>query len=450
MIRAGMMAAVFLGWSVAAAAQPATQGLDALLKEVRDAASQGAELNREREARFLRDRGEQAEMLRRADAERRTAETRIAAVRRQFDAQQKEIQALQLQLRDNVGELDQMYAGIRAVAADLRGLAADSLITAQRPESLDLLDQLATGRELPGIPELESLWVALLEQVTESGRAVRFDADIIDASGQPRSAEVVRVGPFTAFSGGDYLVLDEQARLIALPRQPGGGAQRLARKFSETDSGVASILVDPSRGALLLVEGEKPDLRERIAQGGAVGAVILAIGAIGVLIALGQLGYLARTGASMRRQLGALRTPKLDNPLGRVLASLQDEAAGEEDPELVELRLSEAVLRETPRLERAQSVIKLFAAVAPLLGLLGTVTGMIATFQAITVFGTGDPKLMAGGISQALVTTVLGLVVAIPLLFVNSILNSRSRVLIQMLDEQSAVLLAQRLEARRG
>lgn len=441
---------ILLGLLLAPAAGAQTpQGLDALLREVQASAQQGAQINREREERFLRERNQRQELLRQAEAERRAAEQRIAAVRRQFEAQQKEITELKGRLRDTVGELDQMYAGIRATAADLRALAADSLITAQSPEALELLDTLASGRELPGIPELEALWVALLEQLTESGRSVRFPAEVVGADGRRRQTEVVRIGPFTAMADGEYLVLDEQARLVALPRQPGGAAQRLARSFPRAREGLAEALIDPSRGSLLLVEGEKPDLRERVGQGGVVGLVILLIGAVGVLIALGQGLYLLRTGRAMRAQLKQLGTPRNDNPLGRVLGSLAGET-NVDDPELLELKLSEAVLRETPRLERAQSILKLFAAVAPLLGLLGTVTGMIATFQAITVFGTGDPKLMAGGISQALVTTVLGLVVAIPLLFLNALLATRSRVLIQTLDEQSAVLLAQRLEGRGG
>ncbi|ULQ45667.1 MotA/TolQ/ExbB proton channel family protein [Flagellatimonas centrodinii] len=444
----GMMVVALLA-TPAQAQTASVEGLDALLREVQSAAAEGRTLNREREARFLRDKNEQAAMLREAEADKRKADARIATVRQRFEAQQREVQALKTQLRDNVGELDQMYAGIRQAAGDLRALAADSLITAQNPTRLELLDQLASGRELPGIPELEQLWVTLLEQMTESGRSVRFEAPIVNAEGLSRTAEVVRVGTFTAFADGEYLVLDEQARLVALPRQPSRSLRGLAADFSETQQGAAPVLIDPSRGALLSVEADKPDLLERVQQGGAVGYVILVLGLIGVLIAVGQLLYLIRTGSRMRRQAGQLDQPRQDNPLGRVLATFRDDAGGDDDPELLELRLSEAVLRETPSIERAQSILKLFAAVAPLLGLLGTVTGMIATFQAITVFGTGDPKLMAGGISQALVTTVLGLVVAIPLLFVNSLLNGRSRVLIQVLDEQSAVLLAQRLEGRR-
>ncbi|WP_052378686.1 MotA/TolQ/ExbB proton channel family protein [Polycyclovorans algicola] len=420
--------------------------LNALLREVEEAARQGGEINREREARFVRQRSEQQTLLREAEAEQKSAQARIDAIREDFEAQQEEIQALKAQLRDNVGELDQMYAGIRQTASDLRGTASESLITAQTPERLDLLDRLADGRELPEIDDLEALWITLLEQAVEAGRSVRFDADVVQPDGDAQRQSVVRVGPFTAMSQGRYLSLDGDGRLIALPQQPSWAWTRTASAFEEAESGTELAMIDPSRGSLLRVEGERPDLLERIRQGGAVGLLILVIGFIGIVIALVQWRYLATAGSRMRRQLADRENPKPNNPLGRLLLTFSNDTAPPQDAELIELRLSESVLKETPRIERAQSLVKLFAAVAPLLGLLGTVTGMIATFQAITVFGTGDPKLMAGGISQALVTTVLGLVAAIPLLFLNSLLVARAKVLIQMLDEASAVMLADRME----
>ncbi len=421
--------------------------LNALLREVEQAARQGGEINREREARFLRDRSKQQALLREAEAEQKQAQARIDAIRKRFEAQQQEIQALKTQLRDNVGELDQMYAGIRQTASDLRSTASESLITAQTPERLDLLDRLAERSELPEIGDLEALWVTMLEQAVEAGRSVRFDAQVVRPDGVGQTQSVVRVGPFTAMSDGEYLSLDADGRLVALPQQPSWGWARTASAFEAADPGVVvPVMIDPSRGTLLKVEGERPDLLERIRQGGAVGFLILVIGFIGIVIALVQWRYLSSAGGRMRRQQADRANPKPNNPLGRLLLTFSDDAAPTDDPELVELRLSEAVLKETPRIERAQSLVKLFAAVAPLLGLLGTVTGMIATFQAITVFGTGDPKLMAGGISQALVTTVLGLVAAIPLLFLNSLLVARAKVLIQMLDEESAVMLADRME----
>ena len=122
-------------------------------------------------------------------------------------------------------------------------------------------------------------------------------------------------------------------------------------------------------------------------------------------------------------------------------------AAGDE-AEVVELRISEAVLKELPPIERYQSLIKLVVAAGPLLGLVGTVLGMIETFQSITESGSSDPKLMAAGIGKAMIATVLGLGIAIPLLFINSALASRSKRIIQILDEQSTGLLAETLEAR--
>ncbi|MCP4045074.1 MAG: MotA/TolQ/ExbB proton channel family protein, partial [Gammaproteobacteria bacterium] len=130
--------------------------------------------------------------------------------------------------------------------------------------------------------------------------------------------------------------------------------------------------------------------------------------------------------------------------LGRIMLAAAD--APSETDDLLLLKIDEAILAEIPALERGTGLIKLLAATAPLLGLLGTVTGMIVTFQSISLFGTGDPKLMAGGISQALVTTVLGLVVAIPLLFGHNLVASLSRSLVQRLDEQSAGMLARTME----
>jgi biopolymer transport protein ExbB len=114
-----------------------------------------------------------------------------------------------------------------------------------------------------------------------------------------------------------------------------------------------------------------------------------------------------------------------------------------DNPELAELRISEAVLREVPRLERFQGFLRLAVAAGPLLGLVGTVIGMIITFRAIVASGSSDPKLMAHGIGQAMIATVLGLGIAIPLLFINSGLAALSHGVTQILDEQSHSLLAE-------
>ncbi|WP_248679637.1 MotA/TolQ/ExbB proton channel family protein [Sinimarinibacterium sp. CAU 1509] len=429
-------------------------GLDALLKQVREGQADAAKLNREREQRFLRNKSEQAALQSKAEAELATAKAQADQARRGYDVTQREIAALRTQLQERAGDYTQVNAAVRQLAGDFRAVAADSLVTAQVPERMAFLDEMASSSDLPSVTDLETLWFRLQEEMTEGGKVARFSTEIVDEQGVRKKADVVRVGEFTAIADGRYLVPGSEGTLLtAVPRQPGGSLQRIARNFvdADADEKVAPVLIDPSRGSLLTIEGEKPDLFERIRQGGVVGYVIIVIGLSGVALALGQMLYLERVGRRMRAQLSAVNTPSHDNPLGRVLGVFRDDhSAQDDDPELLELRLSEAVLREMPALERAQSILRLFAAAAPLLGLLGTVTGMIVTFQTITIFGTGDPKLMADGISQALVTTVLGLVAAIPLLFINALLATRARGLVQILDEQSAGLLAQRLEAARA
>jgi biopolymer transport protein ExbB len=279
----------------------------------------------------------------------------------------------------------------------------------------------------------------------------RFESKIVDANGAPTTAEVVRIGSFIAMSEGRYLnYLPSVGALGVLPRQPGGELTGFTNALQRAESGYVKAAVDPSRGVLLTLIVQRPNLRERIEKGEAVGYVILFVGALGMLLAIYQTLFLLRTRWAVRRQLGALDAPRPDNPLGRVLGAIQpDPNTIEEDAEMVELRISEAVLREVPRLERFQAFLRLAVAAGPLLGLIGTVIGMIITFQSITESGSSDPRLMANGISQAMIATVLGLSIAVPLLFVNAGLASMSRGVVQILDEQSTGMLAESLERQR-
>jgi biopolymer transport protein ExbB len=213
--------------------------------------------------------------------------------------------------------------------------------------------------------------------------------------------------------------------------------------------GYVRSVVDPSRGVLLALYVQRPDFFERIEKGEAVGYVIIAVGVVGALCALYQFVYLIRVRLAVGRQLRRLDRPTTDNPLGRVLASFAgDPARIEEEAEVAELRISEAVLRELPALERFQGFLRLAVAAGPLLGLIGTVIGMIITFQSITESGSSDPKLMAHGIGQAMIATVLGLGIAIPLLFANAALGSLSDGVTQVLDEQSTGILAELVERK--
>lgn len=425
--------------------------LDTLLEEVRKGQQQAIQINEEREARFLRNKNQQEELLARARRELAAVKRDVNAQKAEFDKAAKEIAELKKELEEQTGDLDELFGVIRTTAGDARAIVRDSLTAPQIERREEFLADLADSQRPVNLRKLEGLWFALQQEMTESGRVVTFDAPVVDAEGATRRQPVTRIGVFTAISDGQYLnYVPESGQLQVLARQPGGSAQALARAFEDADSRTARMIVDPTRGSLLALLVERPSLAERVRQGKEVGYVIIGLGILGVILAIYQTLYLWLVGGKMRRQLKNIDQPRDNNPLGRVLGMVDAQDSSEDDLETLELKLDEAVIRETPKLERMLGLLKLLAGVAPLMGLLGTVTGMIATFQSITLFGTGDPKLMAGGISQALVTTVLGLVVAIPLLFLHSLLAARSRSLIRILDEQAAGLIARRVEQRRG
>ena len=247
------------------------------------------------------------------------------------------------------------------------------------------------------------------------------------------------------FSDGDFVRYAGEGRYADLGRQPPSRFINAADDLADADAGeISAGVVDPSRGAILNLFLQMPTLLERVNQGGLVGYIIVILGFLGVALAIERIVSLSRVAKQVRAQLSAGSASAGDSPLARVWQAY--EANKTVDVETLELKLDDAILKEMPALERGLALLKLLSGVAPLLGLLGTVTGMILTFQAITLFGTGDPKLMAGGISQALVTTVLGLVVAIPILLLHAVASTRSREVVQVLEEQATGLIAAHAE----
>lgn len=408
-------------------------------------------LRAEREAAEARDRARLAELLEDRDAlevaleEARAAheqaETRHAELQAEtqaLNARQAELDARQQEQGD---DLEAVLSSLARHSGELRDSLADSWLVmqgARLPPRLDDAEVLELGH-------LESFADRLVALTLDTARVVRFEAPVALASGELAPREVVRLGDFAAFTEGNLLRrgADDQT-LSVVERTPREVAASLAA-FHAGES--RSLALDPTRGQVISALAQRPSLIERFHQGGAVGYVVVGLGAIGLLAALLQYAYLLRVNLAMRRQLRDLDHLRSDNPLGRVLQRFRALEANPV-PEALEARLDEAVLAELPKLERGQPLVKLLAAVAPLLGLLGTVTGMIVTFQAITVFGTGDPQMMAGGISQALVTTVLGLITAVPLLFAHTALAGRSRYLAGLVEGQASAALAEQLEHR--
>lgn len=445
--------------------QPEVKTLEGLLQQVEQFHKQETEINSQRESKFKQNKQTQKELLAQAKAELKNQQDIADDLKTSFDNNEKALVVKEDQLRLRIGNLGEMFGVVRQVADDLNGTLHSSLTRAEKPHRVADLNKLSQAKELPNIQELQALWLTLQEEMTLTGQVSQFEAMVVQNDGREVEQLVTRIGAFNAITDQGYLRFDEETgRLLAMARQPdqAGLIADYLESVNAPAGEINAIGIDPTRGALLSLVLSNPDLIGRIKQGALVGYIIIALAIIGLLLAAWRLIALFSIGKKVEAQINNLDQPSDDNPLGRVLGTAEKlqkngqssdgQLSKHEDAHLetLELKIDEAILKEVPQLEKAQSMIKLFAAVAPLLGLLGTVTGMIATFQAITNFGTGDPKLMAGGISQALITTVLGLVAAIPLLLSHNLVSSQSKRLVQILDEQAAGLIATTMEARRA
>jgi len=418
------------------------QDLDQLLRDVKQRQINERKINKAREAEFLAEKQTQQQLLKAAQTELTQQETLSSQLKAHLESNEELLSEFEVQLKERSGELGELFGVARQAAGDLSADLLDSMISAQYPGRSEALNSMIESKALPTIDQLENLWFTLQQEMTESGKVVHFKREIQLADGNREEADITRIGSFNAIANNSYLRYSPETKmLVSLARQPASKYLDLLDSFSNDKSGLAPVAVDPTRGVMLSMLIQTPDTQERIQQGGVVGYIILALGVIGFLYAILRLIILANTGHKMKQQMSA-EAASDDNPLGRVLVATEQSST--QDAAALELILDEAITREVPSLEKGLSMIKLFAAVAPLLGLLGTVTGMIATFQSISLFGTGDPKLMADGISQALVTTMLGLCVAIPLLFLHNLVASRSKTLVQILDEQSAGIMSRR------
>ncbi|GHA12371.1 flagellar motor protein MotA [Arenicella chitinivorans] len=446
--------------------------IDRILNATRTAASRERTANTARENQFKAERSKQQGRLNAMRNERVRQERIGDDLDRQFKENEVKIEELQTELARELGDLKQLFGVIQLSASEAQESYKSSLISAQYPDRAESLRQMvakmASLTDLVSIQEIEDLWFQLQNEMTEQGKIVQYTAPVKHIVGyeedeqgnrlkneegrdipiyEEREMQVTRVGVFNAVAGDDILQYSDGLGFVALERKMPGDFNTYSQNLQNANAGVTPFKLDPTKGALLAALVQAPTLGEKVNEGGIIGYIIIALGILALLIAALRILVLMGVEGRVRKQARNLKKPSLGNPLGRVLKVYQDNP--DTDPETMELKLGEAMLKESPKLNAWIMFVKIIAVVAPLLGLLGTVTGMIQTFQAITLYGAGDPQTMAGGISQALVTTVLGLVVAIPTVFAHWLASTRAKRVEDMLEEHAAGLIAAQYEGQR-
>ena len=417
-----------------------------ILREIRSINEADADRYKTRETQFKQEAANQKALLRAAEDEVRRQERARNRLQKDFDNNEEILTGLESSLDKRVGDLGELFGVFRQTADDTQTMLFDSLITLEFPARRTKISKLAESDEVPTIAQMRALWTLLIEESALSGTISKFQASVVRPSGEKYDADVTRVGSFNVITEDRYLnYLAENDELVELPRQPAGAVRSSAADLHDADPGQeVGFFIDPSRGALLGLLVQSPSLGERVEQGKAVGYAIILLGIVGLIIVGQRLLTLTRIRSRINNQMKDLETPRPDNPLGRILISYIENK--HLDLDTIKSRVEEVMFSDLAEIKKGLQLIKVFAAVAPLMGLLGTVIGMIGTFQAITLFGTGDPKLMAGGISQALVTTVLGLCAAIPLVLSHGLLSSQSTKLGKLIGEQFLSVVADKAQ----
>ncbi len=414
---------------------------DELLQTVKKQTRNELTAENARIKKFVAEKKQQQELLTKAKNQLQALKKQSSQLNDEIEKNEKKLTATEETLQIKLGDLGELFGAVRQVSGELKADFSRSMVSVQYPQRLPFLDELAQSKTLPDVKALQQLWFYMLQEMGETGKTREFNANVFDTDGTQQQQQVIRVGAYALLANGLYLQHDSDTnKLHQLQKQPPARYHQAAQDFSTGKTSLAAITIDPTHGQLFNLLTLKPTFMQRINQGGMVGYIILALGAIGILIAVFRFLYLSLVSQKIKHQIKHLDKPVDSNPMGRialVYREYQDKPLNER-----EIALQEAMIKEAPAVEHYNSLIKLLAAVTPLLGLLGTVIGMIITFQTITLFGTSDPKLMAGGISTALVTTVLGLSMAIPLLFAHTFIVARSRRILDIIEHQSVGLIS--------
>lgn len=419
--------------------------LENLLHSVKQTSNKEIIDEKKRLKEFVENKNQQKELLLQAKKDLKLENIETKRLKKLIEANEEVLTSKEAELNVKIGDLGEMFGSVRQTSADFLTNYQRSFTASQFPQKEEIFTKFSNSKKLPTIEELTSFWHTMLDEIIQSGQVSTYQASVILQNGERNIQDVTRVGVFSAFSNGNFLKYSNDINsLIELSTQPSSAYTSNAKDFEASSNEIKSALVDPTRGTLFEMLGNNPTIMDRINQGGIVGYIIITLGVLGLLFAAYKIVFLNLIHTKIKKQQKNLEDYDDSNSLGKIAGVFYKNVNDSIND--LEIKIGEAILKETNHIKKGQSFVKLLAAVTPLLGLLGTVTGMIATFQAITLFGTGDPKLMAGGISTALITTVLGLVTAIPLLFAYTYISSKAEAIVSVLEEQSIGMLAKTLK----
>ena len=404
--------------------------IKALLDVVKENKSIYVQKDQVRVKNFLDLVDERESMLAKAKRDLANEKIRNENLEKRFETNEKELAELEESLQIKIGVLGELFGVTRQFAGELLASTEKAVTFSEYPERVGVLRDIGET-QVHDLNQLQNLWISYLDEIVSSGEVKTVEANIIDRDGESITGEIVRYGHFTTTYKNKFVTpVPELSGFELLQRQPERDVLKNLRKHQRSDD-YRITSIDPTRGFLLSLYLDKPGWIDRIAQGKSIGFIIILIGISGFVFSIYKIYQLRE----QEKEIIA------DN--AKVKVDMENSIKDTVSYESKENILDEFIINYTGKLEWGANWVKFFAAVAPLLGLLGTVIGMIETFQAITLFGTGDPKQMAGGISQALVTTMLGLIVAAPLLGLYTYISQKVSNLSQVLEEKASYLLAQ-------
>ena len=404
-----------------------------LINRVEENSKQLANADAKRINNFINKVKDRTFLLAKAKKQLADEEARNERLEKLFESNELKLSELETELQIKLGVLGELFGVARQMAGELNADSESAYNFTENPERSALLQEIGKIK-VHNLKNLEDLWVLHLNEIASSSEIKEIEANIINSDGDIQSAKLVRYGPFNMVKDKSFVKPDVPNNAFSiLPKQPDRSVTKRFRSHYKND-GYSVAPIDPTRGFLLSLYLDKPSTFERIAQGKLIGFIIVMIGISGLIFAAYRFYSLNVYANSIKSKSETDVFNKIDN-LSQKTESI----------DVFEREADEILLTINGNLNWGVNWIKFLAAVAPLLGLLGTVIGMIETFQAITVFGTGDPKQMAGGISQALVTTMLGLIFAAPLLAMYTLLSEKVSDILQEIEEYIAITIVKKV-----